>query len=515
MKLSKIRHSNHQIYLDELNRVWDKRNIAPHDWLASLRFASEQCLGMFLYYLLGYTDINNEFHDEFIGWLEQGRDKDIYLVPRGHLKTSIFTIGGSLWSVIKNPERRIGIGSDTLGRAKGFLREIKSICENNPDLPLTWPEIFYQYPEKESPKWTENELVFKRRRTPKEASITAFSLESLPTGSHFEDIRLDDIVTPENTTTRDQMDKLKTSFGLLSPILEPQEAVMRVCGTRYDYGDLYGDLQKDPNWRAYRRPAIEDDKVIFPQKFTLEKLAEIRNDVGAGPYIFSCQYLLDPIDPENAMFQRRWFQYFTEWKPGPYNSYITVDTAYSEKRTADYSVIMHTKVDSQLNLFVTDYIRDRLAIGDLVNALLDMAERIPTLKLIGIEIQPGETENNSAMLHVLREEMRKRGKFHRLEAIKPVKDKVTRAGALVALFSNGQVYMRQNQSELEEELLRFPKGEHDDLVDALAYVPQLVHKPQRPKIPQPQPADPLIGYTLSLSICASLLRSLLANGGVA
>ena len=141
---------------------------------------------------------------------------------------------------------------------------------------------------------------------------------------------------------------------------------MRLCGTRYDYGDVYGELAQDQKWRGYRRPAIENGEVIFPQKFSIEKLNEIRNDPTVGPYIFSCQYLLEPIDPENAMFPRRWFQYFTEWKPGPYRSYITVDQAYSMKKEADFTVIMHSKVDSQKNLFVADYVRGHLSIGDTI-----------------------------------------------------------------------------------------------------------------------------------------------------
>lgn len=457
-----------------------------------IRAAGKACLHFFLDFFMGYEDLENPFHAEFIARVEEGRDKDLFLLPRGHLKTSVFTIGGALWSLIRDPNRRIGIGSDTLGRAKGFLAEIKITAEQKQALSLFYPEVFYRDPQNQSPKWTDQELLFRRTRTCKEASITAFGLEALPTGDHYEDIRLDDIVTPENTTTKDQIDKLKVSFALLSPILEPKGACMRVAGTRYDYGDKYGDLQSDAAWRTFRVPAEADGEVIFPQKFSLARLAEIRREV--GPYIFSCQYLLSPIDPENAMFQKRWFQYFDQWHPGPYRSYVTVDLAYSDKKTADYTAIIHTKVDQFKNLYVSDYIRSHLGLGNMIQALFGMIEPITTLSCVGVEIQPSETETNSAVLIMIREEMRKRGKFFILKGIKPVRDKVARAGILVPLFSNGAVYMRHTMPELEDELLRFPKGEHDDLVDALAYVPHIWHEARRQEIPKVQICDEAVGY---------------------
>src|SRR3990167_4066662 len=460
--------------------------------VAHIAELGRRSLGFFLYFILGYQDIDNPFHDKFIGLVEEDHDKDLFLLPRGHLKSTIFTIGGALWSIIRNPERRIGIGSDTVGRAKAFLREIKTIAEHNGALAAFYPDVFFTVPAKESPKWTETELTFKRTATAKEASITAFGLESIPTGLHFEDIRLDDIVTPENTTTRDQMDKVKVSFGLLTPILEPQGAMMRVCGTRYDYGDQYGHLQADSTWRVFREPAEGPAGVIFPQKFSLPRLKEIRHEV--GPYIYSCQYLLDPIDPENAMFRRQWFQYFDTWHPGPYRSYVTIDLAYSDKKSADYTVLMHTKADQFKNLYVTDYIRARLSLGDMIAALFDLIGPVSTLDCVGVEIQPSETEQNSAVLIMIREEMRKRNRFFQLRGIKPVRDKVARAAALVPLFSNGMLFIRRNMSELEAELLRFPKGEHDDLIDALAYVPHVWNQVSTQKTPQPVIGDALIGY---------------------
>jgi len=458
---------------------------------AHLAEAARQDLGIFLFAIMDFKDIDAPYLDEFIKRIEEERDRDLFLLPRFHFKTSIFSVGASIWSIIRDPERRIGIGSWSLSKAKDFVREIKLTCEQKPILAAYYPEVFYDNPGKESPKWTENELVFKHEGIYKEASITAFTLESLPTGLHFDDIRVDDAVVPENVTTKEMMDKVKNAFKLLRPILSPQ-GVLRVAGTIYDFGDLHRDLEKNSEWRTYKRHAIEDGKPILPSKFTVEKLAEIRREV--GPYIYSCQYDLDPIDPETALFRKRNIQYFDTWRPGSYRTIITVDLAFSEKRTSDYTVILHTKTDSFRNLYVSDYIRGHLAMDNFLNALFDMAAHVQGLTAVGVEILPSESEQNSAIIHVIREEMRKRSQFFTLTAIKPHRDKVTRTQSLQALYSNGMVFIRKEHVELEDELLRFPKGEHDDLVDALAYAAGIMQEPRRRPVQQPEPSEPLIGY---------------------
>jgi predicted phage terminase large subunit-like protein len=54
-------------------------------------------------------------------------------------------------------------------------------------------------------------------------------------------------------------------------------------------------------------------------------------------------------------------------------------------------------------------------------------------------------------------------------AIKAIQDKITRFAACSALFEAGKVYLPQSAPFLaayETELLAFPHGAHDDMVDA-------------------------------------------------
>jgi predicted phage terminase large subunit-like protein len=61
-------------------------------------------------------------------------------------------------------------------------------------------------------------------------------------------------------------------------------------------------------------------------------------------------------------------------------------------------------------------------------------------------------------------------------AVRPDKDKVTRARALAARYEAGKVFHVKGApgiAQLESELASFPNGEHDDLVDALVYAADL------------------------------------------
>jgi hypothetical protein len=74
--------------------------------------------------------------------------------------------------------------------------------------------------------------------------------------------------------------------------------------------------------------------------------------------------------------------------------------------------------------------------------------------------------------------MRERSIFLPIEELKTETSKEIRIMGLQPRFETGAIYIRKNMLDLEDELLRFPKGQTDDLIDALAHQLQIIHKPQ-------------------------------------
>jgi hypothetical protein len=82
---------------------------------------------------------------------------------------------------------------------------------------------------------------------------------------------------------------------------------------------------------------------------------------------------------------------------------------------------------------------------------------------------------------MLDEEMRRRNVILPVKGIKAdtTEAKAVRIRGLVPRFEWSRVFLAQGLHDLELELAQFPRGKHDDLLDALAYMERLVFYPMK------------------------------------
>ena len=88
----------------------------------------------------------------------------------------------------------------------------------------------------------------------------------------------------------------------------------------------------------------------------------------------------------------------------------------------------------------------------------------------------------SVLMHFLEKEMPKRGIFFRITPLKAEKKKEIRIDSIQPRFAVGTVWFRRDAvwlDKIEAELLAYPHGAHDDIIDALAYMEQVVSEPFR------------------------------------
>src|SRR5690606_6371510 len=94
------------------------------------------------------------------------------LWAREHFKSTIITFGKSIQDILNDPNITIGIFSHTRPIAKAFLKQIKTELEQNTFLKKRFPEILYEDPQKESPRWSLDEGIrVKRTANPKEETV--------------------------------------------------------------------------------------------------------------------------------------------------------------------------------------------------------------------------------------------------------------------------------------------------------------------------------------------------------
>jgi predicted phage terminase large subunit-like protein len=141
--------------------------------------------------------------------------------------------------------------------------------------------------------------------------------------------------------------------------------------------------------------------------------------------------------------------------------FAACDLAASTKTRADYTAVVVLGSGKDGRLFVLDLLRERLQGPDVVPVL----ERLTaSWKLAFLSVE------KAGFQLALIQDARRRGLPVR--EVSPDRDKVSRALPLAAALEGGRVYLPRTApwlSALEDELLSFPAGKHDDQVDALAY----------------------------------------------
>src|SRR5438477_8822408 len=90
----------------------------------SLRERCQRSLYFFLKVVLGYHDMVPHLHGEVCQYLQAPKQHKLVVLPRGHLKTSICTIGYAIWRACINPSIRILISNATATNASHFIRNI-------------------------------------------------------------------------------------------------------------------------------------------------------------------------------------------------------------------------------------------------------------------------------------------------------------------------------------------------------------------------------------------------------
>lgn len=292
--------------------------------------------------ILGYHWLTSPVHSEFARQIERERNLSLYLLPRGHCKTQIFTIADGIRQYLRQPTEPIAIVCDALKRSVKKLRSIRWHFEKNILFRSLFPDYTWESPYKQAPRWTDEEFILPHHTGRQEPSFQAASLDHQPTGLHFPVIKCDDIVTPETCTTREQMDKCRNGYGLMRSSILQTGGNIQIAGTIYDDGDLHCEMSKEgTGYNVYRKPAIDPETgaALWPEQFDLDVLQGLRRDPLVGEYIFSCNPGYAPVWMVDGTFKA-----IGEIKPGD----EVVGYVFGQGRKAHIKRARVTEVNSRM-----------------------------------------------------------------------------------------------------------------------------------------------------------------------
>lgn len=422
-----------------------------------------------------------ELHKSIIDNISSNKST-LDLAPRGHGKSTVGDVDFCITRILRNPNIRIMIGSKTQTQAQAFLKEIRTHFEQNESM----LRVFGDWKTSKDNIWNDREFtVNKRTIIKKEATVTALGASGAVISKHFDIIIGDDLVGLENARTEKQRANLiEWFYSSLIPTLEP-DGEIHILGTRYNPLDLYEDLIKSGNYAVNIQRAIQVvngvERSLWEEKFTLEKLKQIRAE--SGKIIFNMQYQNDTELAKGKIFKAKYFKYYEEYKLDydfqtakvrikneegidkwiKVRVYMGADLAISESENSnnDYFVLMMIGVDEDRNVYVLEYVKERLSFNEQLNTIIQYGRnKYPMVERVGVE--------TVSYQKALAQELRRLSLLPIIN-INTSKDKVTRAMRRSANFENGKVFFREGMDDLEECLLLFPEVDHDDLFDGLDF----------------------------------------------
>lgn len=402
--------------------------------------------------------------------------------PRGHAKSTAVTHTCTLADCLFRNTDFTTIVSNTWAQGVEFLRDIKSELSEN-------DKIVRDFNIAKFVKDSEDDVIVAFKDGHK-FRITVRGVEQKIRGLKWGHKRpgkflLDDIEDDEQVENQDRREKL--SKWVMKALLPAGSdyAKTRLYGTVMHFDSFLENALKSSEWvgKRYKAHKSFDDfsEILWPEKFPESRLRQLRQlYIAKGEADgYSQEYLNHPISEQTAYFKR---QNLLPLPPEiveqivarrlPLNIYIGWDFAVSKDQRADYTRFVVVGVDSRGWKFVLAMGGGRWDTKEIVDKLFQLErEYSPAFHAVEkgvIDKSLGPwIEANSSVTHI----------YPALYKINPSLDKRARARPFQGATEAHHVFFNHAHPEwpgLLDELTKFPKGEHDDYVDACSNIGMLL-----------------------------------------
>lgn len=270
--------------------------------------------------------------------------------------------------------------------------------------------------------------------------------------------------------------------------LEPGGAAI-VIATRWHEDDLIGRIIADmegggEEWRNVCFPAIAEEgdelgrvkgEPLWSGRYDAAALERIKTTLGS--HRFSALYQQRPTPAEGGLFKRDWLK-IVEAAPAGMKTFVRAWDKAASENEGDYTagVLMG---ENEGKFYVLDMVRGQWSAGkrdDNIDnmASVDDSTYGPNVQ-IWFEQEPGSGGKQSAEISI----SRLRG--YRAHAEPSTGAKEIRAEPLAVQCEAGNVFILKADwnKVLIDELLVFPNGAHDDVVDAAGLAFRKLAKPRK------------------------------------
>jgi predicted phage terminase large subunit-like protein len=422
------------------------------------------------------------------------------IAPRSHAKSSVMAGLAPLHHVMFSDEPCfVLLVSKTQTHANKLLATIKDML----DYSEPFRALFGYWGQHTARRWTLNEVELKNGSY----FLTRGANQQFRGLKHINQrptlVVYDDPEDEENTRSDDA--RYANLTGLLKgvvPGLDAGRGRVMVIGTPIHASGMVNTLERASDWVTKKYKALNYDEkgepwALWPEIWPVHRILEEKaalESIGRASAWYS-EMQCEIVGDQDALFrgedlqlwqgtlerdaagnpylacQMRGAETFEPVRRIPVNLFMGVDLASSLSRFADKSSIVVVALDEDGRVYTVDCWADR-------KRPMEVAERIiSTYRKYKPERANIETV---AYQEMMRDYLRSHTDVHipGLERKNnPRKSKTERIEGLQPEFAKKLVYLKAEHSALEEEFLMFPRGSHDDLVDAFFYARKGAYRP--------------------------------------
>src|SRR3990167_3018895 len=420
-----------------------------------LRAKCRESLYFFCKAVLGFRDFNTSVHLPACEFVQnQAHPRKLLMLPRAFFKSHLATIGHAVFQWL-------------------------------------FPELVPDFASRQI-TWNVGSASVPRKTDYPEPTFSTIGVGGAVVSRHFTRIVLDDLINDQHAASPDLMKKAIEWYTYVESLLEVsgRDEVV-VVGTRWSFSDLYSHIEETEGEQSEKNPlgfvkhvrsAIERDQPIFPERFSFQELARLREKLGS--YMFGALYLNRPQGEGINDFNTDWLRHYTFSEKGKielddgrvvdplsFDRVTIVDIATSLRRDADFSAVIVVGVDEARRVYLLEAWHGRVQTQTLLDRILTLSSRWRT-RAIFYE----DSAQQKLIEYSIKQHMKETGQFFTVLPVKAgnKQTKEQRIRLISPYFQSGNVFIRESMNDFVSEYKEFPLGKHDDLIDAFSYFPRCV-----------------------------------------